>query len=43
MKYGMNMLLWSDNATGEDSLPILEKIKQVGYDGVEIPLFDLST
>jgi D-psicose/D-tagatose/L-ribulose 3-epimerase len=41
MKYGMNLLLW----TGElnDSLmPVLEKLKAMGYDGVEIPLFNLD-
>jgi D-psicose/D-tagatose/L-ribulose 3-epimerase len=41
MKYGMNLLLW----TGElhdGMLPILEKLKAMGYDGVEIPLFNLD-
>ncbi|HEX3997619.1 MAG TPA: sugar phosphate isomerase/epimerase [Pirellulales bacterium] len=41
MKYGMNLLLWSDHLH-DGLLPALEKIKQIGYDGVEIPLFDLS-
>lgn len=39
MKYGMNLLLW----TGElnDSLiPILDKLKSFGFDGVEIPIFN---
>src|SRR5262249_28794723 len=38
MKFGMNLLLW----TGEinDSLmPVLEKLKKIGYDGVEVPIF----
>lgn len=41
MKFGMNLLLW----TGEidDSvLPVLESLKNLGYDGVEIPLFNLD-
>ncbi len=41
MKYGMNLLLW----TGElhdGMLPILEKLRAMGFDGVEIPLFNLS-
>ncbi len=41
MKYGMNLLLW----TGElnDSLiPVLERLKSMGFDGVELPLFNLD-
>ena len=41
MKYGMNLLLW----TGElnDSLmPVLERLKAVGFDGVELPIFNLD-
>jgi D-psicose/D-tagatose/L-ribulose 3-epimerase len=41
MKYGMNLLLWTDHLH-DGLLPVLEKIKRMGYDGVEIPLFDLS-
>jgi D-psicose/D-tagatose/L-ribulose 3-epimerase len=41
MKYGMNLLLWSDHLH-DGLLPMLERIKKLGYDGVEIPLFDLS-
>lgn len=41
MKLGMNLLLWSGQL--DDSLlPILEKLKAIGYDGVEIPLFNLD-
>ena len=39
MKFGMNLLLW----TGElhDGLiPVLEMLKNLGYDGVEVPLFN---
>jgi D-psicose/D-tagatose/L-ribulose 3-epimerase len=41
MKYGMNLLLW----TGEmyDGMqPILESLKEMGFDGVELPMFDLD-
>jgi len=38
MKVGFNMLLWTTHVTDED-LPLLESIKQAGYDGVEIPVF----
>ena len=41
MKFGMNLLLW----TGEMSdgiLPVLESLKEMGFDGVEVPLFNLE-
>jgi D-psicose/D-tagatose/L-ribulose 3-epimerase len=41
MKFGMNLLLW----TGEmhdGMLPVLESIRDMGYDGVELPMFDLN-
>jgi len=38
MKFGMNMLLWSGDLTDE-LLPVLEKLKAMGYDGVELPIF----
>ena len=41
MKFGMNVLLWTDNLTQEHR-PILEKLKAMGYDGVELPIFDLN-
>jgi D-psicose/D-tagatose/L-ribulose 3-epimerase len=39
MRYGMNLLLWTTHVTSEH-FPILAKLKQTGYDGVEIPLFE---
>lgn len=39
MKYGMNLLLWTDKVT-DDHYPLLERLKKMGYDGVEIPIFD---
>ena len=41
MKYGMNLLLWTGDVT-EEHYPLLESIKRWGYDGVEIPMFDLT-
>ena len=38
MKYGMNLLLWTGDLT-EAHLPVLESLKKMGYDGVELPLF----
>lgn len=42
MRYGMNLLLWTDDATREDFLPTLERLAKLGYDGVEIPVFNLD-
>ncbi len=41
MKYGMNLLLWSGEVTDE-LLPTMEKLKSFGYDGIEIPMFNLD-
>ena len=41
MKYGMNMLLWTSDVT-EEHYGILENLKKWGYDGVELPVFDLD-
>jgi len=39
MLYGMNLLLWTDDATDEKWLPLLGRLKNMGFDGVEIPVF----
>ncbi len=39
MKYGMNLLLWTADVTDEHQ-PVLEMLKRLGYDGVEVPIFD---
>ena len=39
MKVGFNMLLWTTHVTEED-FHLLETLKNIGYDGVEIPLFE---
>jgi D-psicose/D-tagatose/L-ribulose 3-epimerase len=41
MKFGMNLLLWSGDIT-EEHYPILDELKEMGYDGVEVPVFDLT-
>ena len=41
MKIGFNLLLWTGHVT-EDLYPLFAKLKAVGYDGVEIPIFDGS-
>lgn len=41
MKYGMNLLLWTDQLRDEH-LPVLERLKKLGYDGVELPMFALD-
>ena len=41
MKYGMNLLLWTADMH-DGMLPVLESLKKMGYDGVEVPIFDLN-
>lgn len=41
MKIGMNMLLWTGHVTA-DHVPALQALKDTGFDGVEIPVFDVS-
>jgi D-psicose/D-tagatose/L-ribulose 3-epimerase len=42
MKIGMNLLLWGTEIN--DSLfPVLEQIKSIGFDGVEVPIFNLNS
>ena len=38
MKIGMNLLMWTGQVTAAD-FPTMVKLKAMGYDGVEIPLF----
>jgi len=37
--YGMNMLLWTDDCTGDTFLPLFGRLKKMGFDSVEIPIF----
>ena len=39
MKFGMNLLLWTGDMTDE-MVPVLENLKQMGFDGVELPMFN---
>ncbi len=39
MKIGMNLLLWAAHVTPEH-FPLFAKLKQAGFDGVELPLFE---
>lgn len=41
MRFGMNLLMWTDTLTDE-MLPLLEELKEIGYDAVELPCFDLD-
>ena len=41
MKYGMNLLLWSGEVN-DDLLPVLERLAAMGFDGVELPIFNLD-
>jgi D-psicose/D-tagatose/L-ribulose 3-epimerase len=38
MRIGFNLLLWTTHVTDEH-LPLLERLRKTGYDGVEVPLF----
>ena len=39
MKIGMNLLLWTTKVT-EQHIPLFQRLKQLGYDGVELPIFE---
>ncbi len=38
MKFGVNLLLWTGGFTDKD-IPLFEKVRSLGYDGVELPIF----
>jgi D-psicose/D-tagatose/L-ribulose 3-epimerase len=40
VKLGMNMLLWSTDVSGREFDPVFAMLKEAGFDGVEIPIFD---
>src|SRR5438067_10150437 len=40
VKLGMNMLLWSTDVSDVAYDPVFEMLKDAGFDGVEIPIFD---
>lgn len=39
MKFGMNLLLWT-GAMNDDMISVVASLKEMGYDGVEIPVFE---
>ncbi|OHB86321.1 MAG: isomerase [Planctomycetes bacterium RBG_16_64_12] len=41
MRFGMNLLMWTDTLS-DDMLPLLEELKQIGFDTIELPIFDLE-
>lgn len=41
-KYGVNLLLYTASFQ-EESVPLIQKVADMGFDGVEIPLFDPAT
>lgn len=40
-KIGMNLLLWGTEID-ERLFPVLEQIKEIGFDAVEVPIFDVN-
>lgn len=42
MKLSINLLLWTDTLS-PDKLPVLDQMKAIGFDGVELPMFDRDT
>ena len=36
----MNLLLWTDDPTDEKWLPLYERLAAMGFDGLELPIFD---
>ncbi len=41
MRYGMDLLLWTDVLTDEH-LPLIDQLKEIGYDTIEFPLFEID-
>lgn len=39
MRYGLSMFLWTDSMN-DSVFPLLDLIKEIGYDAIEIPIFD---
>ncbi len=42
MKFGMNLLLWTTDPTEERWLPLYARLKKMGFDGIELPVFNLD-
>ena len=41
MRYGINLLLWTDTLN-DAALPLLDEIKAIGFDAVELPVFEID-
>jgi D-psicose/D-tagatose/L-ribulose 3-epimerase len=41
MKFGINLYLWADHMH-DGLMPVLESLQRIGYDGVEVPIYDLD-
>ncbi len=41
MKYGINLLMWTDTLD-DDALKLADMLKEIGYDAVEMPIFDFN-
>jgi D-psicose/D-tagatose/L-ribulose 3-epimerase len=41
MKYGLNLLLWTTDVN-ESLFPLFDQIRKWGYDGVELPIFEMD-
>jgi len=41
MKYGLNLLLWTDRMH-DGLVPVVERVKALGYDGIEMPIFEIN-
>ncbi|MEO2169692.1 MAG: hypothetical protein ABGY42_16540 [bacterium] len=39
MKIGINPMLWTDDPTAEALWPVFERIRRIGFGGVELPIF----
>ena len=41
MRYGMNLLLWTD-MLADSMFPVLDELKEIGFNLVELPCYDLD-
>jgi len=41
MRFGLNLLLWADELT-DKALPLLDEVKAIGFDSVELPVFEID-
>jgi D-psicose/D-tagatose/L-ribulose 3-epimerase len=39
VRTGINLLLWTDEPTREEFLPLYERLARMGFDGLELPIF----